>query len=429
MSESENKALGLASKLLGYINSINGVLVVGAATIGAVGYLANKGKQITDLATDNSYLDITSLTTVEPLTVISKDCLTLEILPDVNQVLLSMFCGYYLQAVDTISKIKNIEVVRVLDRLNPNRDGSSILAGRMASDFAMDLQSYPITTLVKENYKYKLPSNDTLSLENKSAINGELNSSVNLAIGRVLNVTISVDEKYNHVTQGKPGKTTYQIDAATGRRYSVTSNKTEDTTKVESRNLTVTIPVTVRLAVMTSGTPTILNIFTGGPETDLVERFYSWKSGRISFFKDLIFAQDLIDNKKKLLMAKDGDVASEIFSRVNKSKGYGLLTNNPSLATCSNLFVITDAVEKELELKLMGKLSNANVRKKVFEETYAMIIVVINRQWERVTIYTRGISSFTELSYNEIKVASKNSKGPDISDIMKSLIRGDAPNF
>lgn len=429
MSESENKALGLASKLLGYVNTVGGVLTVGAAVVGGVGYLANKGRQITDLATDNSYLDITSLTTVEPLTVVSKDCLTLEILPEVNQVLLSMFCAYYLQAVDTISKIKNIEVVRVLDKLNPNRDGSGILAGRMASDYALDLQSYPITTLVKENYKYKLPSSDTLSLENKSAINGELNSAVNLAIGRVLNVTISVDEKYSQVIPGEAGKTTVQVDAVTGRKYSVTSGNTEDTSKVESRNLTVTVPVTVRLAVMTAGTPTILNIFTGGPETDLVERFYSWKAGRISFFKDLMFAQDLIDNKKKLMMAKDGDVASEIYNRVNKSKGYGLLTNNPSLATCSNLFVITDAVEKELETRLMGKLSNANIRKKVFEETYAMIIVVINRQWERVTIYTRGISSFTELSFNEIKVASKNSKGPDISDIMKSLIRGDAPNF
>jgi hypothetical protein len=57
-----------------------------------------------------------------------------------------------------------------------------------------------------------------------------------------------------------------------------------------------------------------------------------------------------------------------------------------------------------------------------------MIIAVVDREWERVTFYTRGISSHTELSIDEIKAANKG-KGPDISDIMKSYNMSASPSF
>jgi hypothetical protein len=118
----------------------------------------------------------------------------------------------------------------------------------------------------------------------------------------------------------------------------------------------------------------------------------------------------------------------EIMRRVNNSKKYGLLTKNPSLVSASNLFVVTEEIARELEGKLGGRLTNFKTREQAFENTYAMVIVVIDREWQRVTFYTRGIQSYTDLSYKELKSVGKD-KGPDIMDILKSLNTGHAPVF
>ncbi len=52
-----------------------------------------------------------------------------------------------------------------------------------------------------------------------------------------------------------------------------------------------------------------------------------------------------------------------------------------------------------------------------------MIIAVVDREWERVTFYTRGMAAATDLSFKEIKSANKG-KGPDILDLMKSFNQG-----
>jgi hypothetical protein len=70
-----------------------------------------------------SLSDIGKLTSVEPLVIVSPDCMNLEYMPQINQSLLSIFTAYYLQAVDVLSAVKDASTVRVLEQLNPNRSG------------------------------------------------------------------------------------------------------------------------------------------------------------------------------------------------------------------------------------------------------------------------------------------------------------------
>lgn len=349
----------------------------------AVGKIINTVKDnATNFYTTKSLSEAAKLTRVEPLTILSKDLLNLEYMPDVNNTLLSIFTGYYLQAVNILSKVNDVEVVRMLDRLNPDRDSTGFLLEN-------SIANESLVHMSMETYKYSLPTKLVPAMEDNDA-GKTINEISNLSVGKHINVTIGFDKN------DESGK-----------------------------NTSVTIPVNVRLLASVIPNATITQLLTYKSEDNsLTERYHAWRSGRIGFIKDLIFCQDLIDEWKKASISDDTNTIQEIMRRVNNSKKYGLLTHNPSLVSASNIFVISEEVAREVENKLGGKLSNHHVREKAFDNTYAMIIAVVDREYERVTFYTRGLSASTDVSIKEIKAASKSSKGPDMMDMMKMMSMG-----
>lgn len=354
-------------------------------TLQTVAKLVNEIKtNVTSLYSTKSLSEVTKLTRVEPLTILSKDCINLEYMPDVVNVLLSMVSGYYLQAVSILTKVNDVEVIRILDKLNPDRDESAFLMQESISRES-------IATMCMENYQYSLPTRMVTAMEDDNT--KTLMEASNLAVGKMLSVEISY-------------------------------NKGDD-----KEVSTVKIPVSVRLITSVIPNSSIAHMLTYKTDDNgIVERYHAWRAGRIGFIKDLIFCQDLMDEWKRATIGDETGTMQEIIRRVNNSKKYGLLTKNPSLVSASNLFVITEDIAREIESKLGGKLSNAHIRQKAFDNTYAMIIVVVDREYERVTFHIRGIAASMNLSIKEIKSIGKN-KGPDIADIMKAMSGGMSPSF
>ena len=360
----------------------------------------------TNYYTNKSLTDVTKLTRVEPLTIISKDCLNLEYMVDINQSLLSIFAAYYLQAVSVLTKVSDVEVVRILDKLNPDRDETGFLFEETSP---VANESY--RNMVTESYTYTLPTKRTIATEADGDRESSSRSSEesknfdrigelsNLSVGKMLNVEI------NYAKQDACGVSGYTEDRK------------------------VKIPVAVRLIASVIPNASIIQLLASTTQdTSLTERWYAWRSGRIGFIRDLIFCQDLIKESKRAIIEDETNTMQEIVRRVNNNKKYGLLTKNPSLATASNLFVISEEVARELENKLGGRLSNAKVRQRAFDNCYAMIICVVDREWERVTFYTNGINQASDFSIKEIKNSSKN-KGPEIIDIVKSMSQGMPASF
>lgn len=360
-------------------------------TLQSIAKVINQIKTVTNYYNTKSLTDITKLTRVEPLTIVSRDCMNLEYLPDINQSLLSIFSGYYLQAVSILTRVQDVEVVRILDKLNPDRDETGFLLSEEISREA-------ICHSIEEFYKHSLPFKSKISIEDiKDDKQGDsiklLNEMSSLSVGKVLNVTISVCDE-----EAKTSKT-------------------------------VTLPVNVRLLVSIIPNNTISHLIAYKTEDNsLTERWHAWRSGRISFIRDLIFCQDLITENKKAMINDESGTMYEIMRRVNNAKKFGLLSKNPSLVSASNLFIISEEIAKEIEVKLGGKLSNPKIREKAFENTYAMILVVVDREREIVTFYSRGITAGAEFTVRELKNASKG-KGPDIMDILKSFNMGSPVTF
>ena len=365
---------------------------------------------VTSYYSDTSLVDVTKLMRVEPLCIISRDCMSLEYMPDISQSLLTQFCAYYLQAVNMLTRVDHIEIVKVLDRLNPDRDSTGFLLSEKLSAESMAIES-----AVTDNYRYGLPTRhlraalETLSrdlhehaYEARDINERIMQEAANLSVGKTLNVHINYATDTTQPTEG---------------------------TGATPKNARATLKVSVRLLASLIPNETINTILTAKKEDMSVsERWHAYRSGRISFINDMIFCQDVIDEYKKAMLMDDTGTMQEIIRRVNNAKKFGILTKNPSLVASSNLFVISEEVARSIESELGGRLSDPTVREKAFDSTYAMIIAVVNRDWKRVTFYTRGIASGTDVSVNELKTASKD-KGADIMETLKQFNMGMPASF
>ena len=456
-----------------------------------------------------SLIDVTQVARVEPLTVISRDLIHLEYMNDILQSTLSIFAGYYLQAIALSTKIDDVRVVRILDRLNPDRHFNDLMITSESMDKPKITSNMighfkELVNLSIESYKFRLPTST-----NKHALESEVNRLSNTVylsqeakkeqgevFGKIkagefhkwlkktkgaeitdadIEKGLKSDDKHvrkmaqfaknakKFKKKGVAKEEAFGVDVFDKMHGTVdldanrlldeyeTSADSANTDKEgisavnemvnlsvgKLVNVTITInkekaiiPVNMRLAATSLALNSILHILALKKEDNtLTERFHAWRAGRIGLIKDLIFCQDLIDEHKRALMNDESGVYGEIIKRVNNSKKFGILANNPSLVSASNIFVISEEVAADLERQMGGRLNNARVRTRVFENTYAMLIVVVDREWERVTFYHRGISQATEVSIKEIKGASKSSKGGDIQDFMKSLMQGSAPTF
>jgi hypothetical protein len=216
-------------------------------------------------------------------------------------------------------------------------------------------------------------------------------------------------------------------DLSVGKMVNITFGGGKD--KAGNEVKPISIPISIRLMANTMPESSLINLLCAGSmDHSMVERYHAWRSGRIGFIRDLILCQDMINAHKKASISDNSGVHGEIVRRVNNAKIAGLAQKDPSLNVASNLFVISEVTAANIEHKLGGKLSSPSIRNKIFNAGYAMIITVIDRQYERITFYHRGIAASTTVSLRDIKVANKGS-GPDIGDILKAYSLGNSPQL
>jgi hypothetical protein len=191
---------------------------------------------------------------------------------------------------------------------------------------------------------------------------------------------------------------------------------------------TYTVPVSIRLIANTIPTAKLVHILSlADEETSAKERYHGWKSGRLAFWKDLVFCRDLIDAHRKNLMANGDALYMNILAKEKKNTLAALYSGNPSVAAASNMVVTSTNSISELELSLGGEFSHFATRQKVFEKTSLMIIAVIDKEWSRVRFYHRGLPEATDVSFRDLKSASKS--GPDVSDILRAYQVGHSPSL
>lgn len=368
-----------------------------------------------------SLTDVMKLSRVEPEVIVDNDCANWEYLPETMQTLHSIFTGYYLQAATIFGSVDAVKVMGNLAKLNPTKMAPDILAiSRESYQEALRVPdgSWKYTT---EAYKWSLPfdtkqmrpgysleavankntkpqrfdgddekdrKNKTIELLNNDAIKTMADPG-NLAVGKMVNVTM--------------------CDASNGNK--------------------LTFPVSIRFLVSYAQSDVVRNILSQyNFDNTFKERFFAWREGRINFIKDLIICQDMIDEKKRNIIKDKSGVYHRLTTKMTDHGIGGLSDGNPSMAAASTIVVASTNTIEDLEYKLGGKIDSVRIRNKVFESGYMMILAVVDKQYDMVTFYHRGVATPTTMSVRDMKISNKGG-GPDILDILKALGQGNAPQL
>lgn len=367
-----------------------------------------------------SLIDYTRPTRVSPLCLVDSDVVFDDIMPSVMQTSLSLFAGYYLQAWSISMNVGQIDVMRHLDKLNPNRnpiDSASNTLGYFIATEALE-DSYnvgraytPSWQSHAENYRYGLPTAQMkygmealeevitgatdengdivgVSATNGRDVNKELKELSNLAYGKLLSVEIS------------------------------------------DGNHKATVNVSVQLATSLIASDRLVHILSAGQtdEKDTKERWYGFTEGRLTAIKDMIFCDDLISEHRRRLMKDTDGLYSSMLERQSKNRWAAALSGNPSVAQVSNIVVISTKTAALLERSINGKLKDVKTREKLMKDTAVMILVIVDKEWGRATFYYKGIPDGNNVSQREMDSANKGS-GPNVSDILKAYQLGNSPSL
>lgn len=387
-----------------------GTLAAKSAVAGAIAAIATVVKSFATSQKNDSLVKFTSHLRVEPVTLIDKRLERVEYLSDVLQTLLSLFCGFYLQAVASMTNVGNINVVKMLDALNPVRDGA------LASASVVDAinGSGGVGFLSHEDQ----PEAKHLGLE----------SLLTAARGYSKMVNPDVNYRNQHGTvEGKLGEQTKNTKAASEAVNLAVGKLLE--VNIENNGNKAVFPVSVRLATVVVDSEVLTHILgASGQDNSFKERYHRWKAGDLQFWRDLILCEDLIDQQKRLLLKDKTGAMAEINRRRATNSVAALATGTPSVASASALVVLSKDTAQGLERQNLGKFTDLKFRNKIMLDSLAMIMVVIDTDYETVTIYTRDIQLPNKFSIRELKTANKGS-GPDVGEILKAYRIGMQPTI
>lgn len=360
---------------------------LGSTLLGRIWRAAGSSTKVSSLS------DLSKPARVEPLVLIDKPLAEQPYMEDVLKLALTTFTGYYLQAVAMVMNVGRVETLRVLDSLNPHRSVG-------------DLSNIKDAVWSKESYAHGLPSMESFSQPMEPDLIVSIEASDPTKTDDKSRLAASVDKLYE------------VENLAVGKLVNVELKDGEHTGK---------LPVLIRL-IPTKVAPSVLtHIFTTqSKNSSWKERYHLWRAGQIRLVRDLIFSVDMVDEHRKTLINDTSNVYATITDRRRTNSVKSIMTNAPSMADASNIAIISKETARDIAGVMHGKIDSVKIRKQLFDTTYLILLIVVDEQWERVTMYHRGLDAPTEMSFREIK-SSEKGKGPDITEILKAYQLGSTP--
>ena len=147
--------------------------------------------------------------------------------------------------------------------------------------------------------------------------------------------------------------------------------------------------------------------------------------GLIESAWDYLSAADLWKAHRKRLVEDTSGYYEETH---NKRRGAGvraLLTGQWGIGEIANTFIISSSTATRLEVGIRAKLSNTRARDKFMEDVGVMTLIVYSPEHQRVMIYNHGLDEVSNISMSYLMKKAKN-KDFDF-DIFKLMQQGSAP--
>lgn len=385
--------------------------------------LSKNGLQVSSLA------DLTKPARVEPLAIVDSTLIDQPYMVPLLKLATSNFAGYYLQAVNMILGVGRIDTLKVLDSLNPDRSlgfDYNRIKGNIAS-----LEQFKASA-----YDPRLYSNGLPALENFAE-----------PVRRTEMFSLEDGDDPAFTQPGKPaaaGDKPVEADKGWGEHDDSSRDMSVGDSKIhEVENLTVgkllnveikdgdksaKLPVLIRMIPASVPPAALVHMFSAGGRDSWAQRMFMVKTGQIKFWRDFVLGQDMIDEHFRALMADKSGVFKMITDRRRNNSQKAMQSGRVSVADASNIAIVSTETLKQATGKLFGKIDQESVRKTIFDNSYLLMMIVVDERWQRVQIWHRGVNLSTTHKFDEIE-RSEKSKGPDITEMFKMFSRSMQTNL
>lgn len=345
---------------------------------------------------------------VTPLVITDETLRVSEVLPSLNQSILCMYAGFYLQAIAVSTAEAEMHVSSRLEPFGTSVEPASALLREIVTAENIKQDYHPINHFTKEP-RYK---NTSLSQEN---ILDELTTKRQPG-------TVNPDDVVKTLAE----KTTMDV----GKIVKVTFKKDMKTEKGEIVTKELSVPVAIRLLISFSQPDVIMDLL-GFSMQDMsaAERRLGYKTGRLSFWKDNIFLRDVYVKFRRNLMRDKAGFFKSTIDRQSSSVIYKMLLGKKSTSGISNLVNISAYTAQRLEDKLGFRLSDYTKRNEMMENTGTMILAVIDDSYRVVRFYLHSIQRPIEAGFDELKRKNKGDNSSNIAEIMSALAMGNTPRL
>lgn len=401
--------------------------------------LSKNGMQVSSLA------DLTKPARVEPLAIIDQTIADQPYMVPLLKLATSNFAGYYLQAVNMILGVGRIDTLKVLDSLNPDRslgfDYGSLVTKPSKEEYqasAYDPRLYAnglpslesFSRPVRKNLLFSLEANDMVPV---SGGNGGPVVPFTQDLGRGKPINGEEEQAAPGMQDPKWGK---HNDSA--KEMSSMDNKIMEveslavgkllSVEISDGDKKAKLPVLIRLIPAAVPPASLVHMFSAGGNDSWAQRMFMVKTGQIKFWRDFVLGQDMIDEHFRALMNDKSGVFKMITDRRRNNSAKALQSGRVSVANASNIAIVSSETLKQATGKLFGKIDQESVRKTIFDNSYLLMLIVVDERWQRVQIWHRGVDLSTTHKFDEIE-RSEKSKGPDITEVFKMFSRSMQTNL
>lgn len=372
-----------------------------------------------------SMTQYTKSTRSEPITMIDSSVASMAEMSDLMATLTSIYAAMYAQSFSIAinHEIGDIKVLQTLDKINPNRskmEGVLSLAAGLESN-TMSLPDYV--------NQIKTP-NTVVSFEKDNRYDvGDANDNWQSAAKNTLKKVGKGDRRYGDnedATKSGGAKTEsitkFMANLTTGIMFEVTVNA--------DNNRKVDIPITVRLLANKMPSNILVNLFSAAVRNQTAkERYREWRAGGLSFWNDVVLCKDILRENRTNLIKDSSGMFSEVLRRKSSNQVAGALSGNPSISQISNIVIVSNETIDLFERETNKKISQERTRDLIFNNTQTLILAVVNRTRETVTLYYHDISVPTTVTFRELKKSGGDGGGPDIMEILKAYQMGNGVNL
>lgn len=350
---------------------------------------------------------------------IEKNLATDEILTPLMQNIMSLYCGLVFTAVNLNQNICGSKTVR---------DISSTVSSAEAFDARQKSNTFDSTMSLMKDYFVGSNKDNLLNRPYASMKRNDANDanrtqiiSDNRQDNRSYSNSTKIDLKTNSVIDPEP------------KSVSLPSGRILNIPMLTDGKSTFNLQLLIQLFPFFIETDVAQEFINLNFTPSFWRRFTQFQAGEISFFKDFIFSCDLREKRMKALIKdKTGGLADMINKQKNAVASHWMnflrKPGTEKINIASTILILNkNSVDKALNKNGIDLKSSSN-RKKFFENSYCMMLVVVDQMYNEVDIYYNGIEAVSTFKYEQIKRESKKDS-TDLVSIMKSYAQGLAPKF